>query len=247
MTAKFSYFGMVNSSAKIAKGEKLGIDTYVIYLAPFNLSGYQVCPKATKECVSSCLNHSGRVRLDKKNIIETARINRTVLFFQDRELSLQIIAVEIERAYNKAIAKGHKFAVRLNGTSDISPAIFKIGEKTLFELFPQVQFYDYTKVPNRWKLVEKYPNYHITFSYSGENWNDCKEYLDKGCNVAAVFNVCKGQALPTSWQGYKVVDGDISDYRPDDERGVIVGLRFKLVKEKEINSSLSTNKFVVTI
>jgi hypothetical protein len=59
--------------------------------------------------------------------------------------------------------------------------------------------------------------------------------------------VRKGRALPTSWNGYKVVDGDISDYRPDDEKGVIVGLRFKLVKEKEINASLSTNKFVVTI
>ena len=236
-----SYIGAVNSSAKILKNEKYNELTYIIYLAPANLSGYEVCPMRTDECTHACLFGSGQVIMDKTNRIVESRIKKTQMFFTDREYFMSWVVKEIEQAKAKATKKDMKFSVRLNGTSDLEPTLFKLNGKTLFEIFPDVQFYDYTKVPKRFRLLQTYNNYDLTFSYSGHNWSACEEILDnKSGRVAVVFE----KNLPETYKGYKVIDGDSYDMRYVDEKNVIVGLKFKRVKNKVEKTN---NAFIVAI
>jgi hypothetical protein len=107
-------------------------------------------------------------------------------------------------------------AVRLNGTSDIPKLAHTLAAK-----FPQVQFYDYTKIPRVWERTRD--NYHLTFSHSGENLSDCFGALRNGVNVAVVF----AGELPQMWNGYRGVDGDRDDLRFLDPAGVVVGLKAK--------------------
>jgi len=224
-----SYIGNVSSSAKIIKNEKFNELTYIIYLAPSDLSGYNVCPMATKECRNACLHESGHNRIDKHNRINNARTKKTELFFQHRDFFMDWVYAEIKRYKKQAQKRNMKFSIRLNGTSDIEPTLFKVKGKTLFELFPDIQFYDYTKVPKRMALMLKYENYDVTFSYSGHNWETTKDLLENGLGrISMVFD----KSIPETYEGYKVIDGDNSDLRHYDEWGVIVGLKFKKVREK---------------
>jgi hypothetical protein len=147
--------------------------------------------------------------------------------------------------------KSKQFAVRLNGTSDMSPIVYRNAEgKNVFEAFPDVQFYDYTKVLNRIKLTQQYSNYDLTFSYTGHNWDECVEALNNGVRVAVIFNVKQGRGkfggdpLPTTFRGYKVIDGDKYDYRVIDAKNVIVGLRWKRIKDKATNERIRHSAFV---
>jgi hypothetical protein len=245
----FSYIGSINSSSKIAKTNKvLEIDTYVQYLAPSDLSGNNVCAMATKECIAGCLNTSGRAKMNKSYaMIMNARINKTKFFYSDRELFNSMLFNEVKNAYNRTTKKGKEFAVRLNGTSDLSPVLFKDNSKNILEAFPQVQFYDYTKILNRIALTQKYSNYDLTFSFTGYNWNDCLVALQNNVRVAVIFNVGKNQDLPATFNGFQVIDGDKYDYRPLDEKNVIVGLRWKSIKDKETNEQIKNSKFVVQV
>jgi len=131
------------------------------------------------------------------------------------------------------------FSVRFNGTSDVSPEIQKINGQCVLDLFKDVQWYDYTKVANRFTKLSKYSNYDLTYSYSGYNWEECKNVLDnKVGRVAMVF----AKKLPSTYLGYEVIDGDDSDIRYKDNKGVIVGLKFKRVRAK---IDLEKNKFIV--
>lgn len=244
--ANVSYLGSINSSAKIKKNGKVSNNyTYVLYMLPHSASGYNVCPMATTECIKGCLNTSGRVIMDIKstNAILSARLRKTQLFFEQRDFFMRWLVAELKSAQTKAAKDGYDFSVRLNGTSDLNWNAYKLDGKTVFELFPNVQFYDYTKVPSRFNNMPD--NYHLTFSYTGYNWSDCKNVLDAGNNVAVIFNLKKGVALPTMFQGYKVIDGDLTDYRPNDGAGVIVGLRWKKIADKEVNEEIRNSNFVV--
>ena len=239
-----SYLGSINSSSKLEKNGKVsGQYTYVMYLAPALASGFNVCPMATEECIAGCLNTSGRVKMDNKNIILNSRIKKTQLFFNERDFFMNWLVAEIAASKVKAKKAGFKFSVRLNGTSDINWNTVKVSGQTIFQIFPNVQFYDYTKVDKKFNHVE--PNYHLTFSFSGYNWDKCEDVLTNGYNVAAVFNIKKGQPFPTMFKGFKVIDGDLTDYRPDDERGTIVGLRWKIIRDKAANDHVKKSAFVV--
>jgi hypothetical protein len=236
-----SYLGSVASSSKIAKGLKYNEMTYILYLAPASQSGYNVCPMSTEECRTACLTESGHNRIDvKKNAINKARIAKTKLFFEQREFFMGWLVTEIEKAKYQAESKGYKFSVRLNGTSDIEPTRFQHNGKVLFELFDDVMFYDYTKVAKRFGLLQFYPNYDLTYSFSGHNMFQCLDLLNKGNGrVAMVF---EGKVLPKSFMGYKVIDGDEYDMRYLDEQGVIVGLKFKKVRNK---IDTANNAFII--
>jgi hypothetical protein len=236
-----SYLGSVASSSKIAKGLKYNEMTYILYLAPASQSGYNVCPMSTEECRTACLTESGHNRIDvKKNAINKARIAKTKLFFEQREFFMGWLVTEIEKAKYQAESKGYKFSVRLNGTSDIEPTRFQHNGKVLFELFDDVMFYDYTKVAKRFGLLQFYPNYDLTYSFSGHNMFQCLDLLNKGKGrVAMVF---EGKQLPKSFMGYKVIDGDEYDMRYLDEQGVIVGLKFKKVRNK---IDTANNAFII--
>jgi hypothetical protein len=236
-----SYLGSVNSSSKIAKGLKYNESTYIIYLAPAKLSGYEVCPMRTDECTAACLNESGRNKIDiHKNQINKARIKKTKMFFEDREFFMGWLIYEIGKEKANAERNGMRFSVRLNGTSDLDPTTFKLDNKNILEWFPDVTFYDYTKLSKRFRLLEKYPNYDLTYSFSGYNMMECITLLKGGKGrVAMVF---EGKILPSEWSGFKVIDGDDYDMRYLDDENVIVGLKFKKVRNK---IDTSNNKFII--
>lgn len=226
-----SYLGMVNSSAKHVKNAKYNEMVYALYLAPASMSGYNVCPKSNEECRLLCLNESGQNRMDKGNI-NKARIKKTKLFFEHRQFFMQWLIAEIDHNKKKALKNGYHFSVRLNNTSDINPEQFYIDnngtKQNILQVFNDVQFYDYSKVDNRVLLINKYVNYDLTFSYDGYNWDICKGMLERNVRVAVVF----AKDVPDEWNGYKVVNGDLYDVRFKDEKNVIIGLKFKLVKNK---------------
>jgi hypothetical protein len=244
---KLSYLGNINSSAKLMKNKKVsGQYTYIIYLAPAKSSGYNVCSHSTAECRKGCLATSGRAGMEiicGGSCIHNARIKKTRLFFEDTAFFMQWMIAEIKRYQKKALKDNFGFSVRLNGTSDIDWANVIVDGKNIFQLFPEVTFYDYTKNPNKFNHLPL--NYHLTMSYTGRNANVCEALLEKGFNVAVVFNVKKKKPLPETFFGYKVVDGDLTDYRPDDGKGVIIGLRFKLIADRQAAKELRESVFVV--
>jgi hypothetical protein len=202
------------------------------------MSGYEVCPMRSKECTAACLNESGHNRIDiHENVINKARITKTKLFFEDRVFFMSWLVDEIRSARKKAIAAGKRFSVRLNGTSDLSPEQFHLDGKNILEIFPDVQFYDYTKVFKRIQLTKAYSNYDITYSYSGTNSVQCQDALLQGIRVAVVF-----EQLPEEFWGRPVIDGDAYDMRYNDG-AVIVGLKYKKVRNK---LDLQNSTFVIS-
>jgi hypothetical protein len=145
---------------------------------------------------------------------------------------------EIRSAQKKAIAAGKSFSVRLNGTSDLSPEQFHLDGKNILEMFPDVQFYDYTKVFKRIQLAKKYSNYDITFSFSGNNIAESLLALEQEIRVAVVF-----EEVPAQYWGVPVVDGDLYDMRYQDPGKVVIGLKYKKVRNK---IDLSKSKFIVS-
>lgn len=213
---KYNLFTMTN--AKTPKGEKIGVLTGILYLAPANISGFEVCPRRTVGCTKSCLYSAGRGRFSN---VQKARINRTKLFFENRELFLNMLRLDIRLLEIQAEQMGMLPAVRLNGTSDIDWTRFGLMEE-----FPNVQFYDYTKVLNRLKKLP--PNYYVTFSRAESNDIDSLTAIKMGHNVSVVFNLGKNDPMPDTWNGAPVYDGDETDARfLDPQGGYIIGLRAK--------------------
>jgi hypothetical protein len=238
-----SYLGSVNMTTKHKKGFTYNELNYSLYLSPANVSGYEVCPGRTAECTRLCLNESGMntmVQKVKGDVINSCRIKKTRLFFEHREYFVRWMIAEIETVKKKAERLGYGFNVRINNTSDIDPREMSINlagrSVNILEYFPDVQFYDYTKVPTRIEIAQQYPNYDLTFSYTGYNWLMCKVMLNEGIRVAVIFK----KVLPETYEGYPVIDGDLYDNRTKDA-GVIIGLKFKKVRAK----LLPTDKFVI--
>ena len=226
-----SYFGAVAGSHKIELSrENSNTLTYCLYLAPWNMSGRNVCP-AGVHCHEFCLNGSGQNKADElahgreHSKINQSRIKKTRLFYENRPVFVRALIHEIEKARKRAAALRMSFSVRLNGTSDLSPELFVDPETglNLLQLFPNIQFYDYTKVPGRVKLLHKYSNYDITFSFDGYNWQQCENFLNAGGRVAVVFY---GDKLPDYYKGFPVIDGNNTDTRYNEPGGVIVGLTY---------------------
>jgi len=210
---------------KAAKGEARGYLTAVLHLAPANVAGYgTVCARATPGCMAACLNTAGRGGIiatgATTNAIQEARRRRTAFYKLDRQGFEEALARDIIQAERLAERRGLTLVMRVNGTSDLPLLAHAMAERS-----PRVQFYDYTKLPQPW-LRERH-NYHLTFSRSESNADDCVRALRAGTSVAVVFSTRRGQPLPAAYAGRPVVDGDVSDLRFLDPRGVIVGLRAK--------------------
>ena len=216
---------------------KQGYNTYILHLAPANLSGHETCPKRTAGCTSACLNTAGRGGMFKKgettNMIQKARIRKTQLFFSNRDEFFHQLINDIELAIKQSARLGLTPVFRLNGTSDLSFEKYSImgTGKNIFQLFPQVQFYDYTKILGR--KVAHIDNYHLTFSAADGNDADVLSAMAQGYNVATVFGLKKTQPMPDNYQGRPVFNGDESDLRFLDPKGVIVGLYAKGKAKKD--------------
>ena len=115
------------------------------------------------------------------NKVQKARIRRTKYFFENRAAFLQDLKDDIQRGIKQAARAGLTPVFRLNGTSDLSWEKYDIIQE-----FPDIQFYDYTKVLGR--KVAQLANYHLTFSRSEDNDADCLEAQRQGMNVATVYD-----------------------------------------------------------
>ena len=209
------------ANPKIQKGTKLGYLSFILHLAPADLSGRETCPKRTAGCTSACLNTAGRGGMFKRgentNMIQKARIRKTKYFFDNREQFMFELYHDIIKAKKFAEKQGLIPVFRLNGTSDLSWEKYEVGNTgmNLFQLFPTTQFYDYTKVLGR--KVSQYPNYHLTFSKADGNDADVAEALMQGMSVVAVYD-----KIPEG-----VPSADETDLRFLDPKGVMLGLKAK--------------------
>jgi hypothetical protein len=222
---------------KVLKGIKQGYNTYILHLAPATLSGYNTCPKATEGCKSACLNTAGRGGMFKKgestNMIQEARIRKTKAFYENRQEFMSLLVKDIELAIKQSAKLGLIPVFRLNGTSDIAFEKYEVdGFANIFARFPEVQFYDYTKMLNR--KVSNISNYHLTFSAADGNDADVYTAIQQGYNIATVFGIKKTLPMPENYNGLPVYNGDESDLRFLDPKGVVVGLYAKGKAKKDI-------------
>lgn len=177
------------------------------YLVPHKAAGLgtNLCPAASPGCIAACLFTAGRGVFKK---VHAARQYRTELFVNNRAEYIKLLYKELEKFNDSCHNKGEAACVRLNGTSDIQ---WEKVIPSLFDDFPDIQFYDYTKIHKRMLRFcngELPENYHLTFSRSESNEDKCLEVLDAGGNVAIVWN-----NPAKKWNGYKTFDMDKTDLR----------------------------------
>lgn len=231
------------SNPKLAKNGKAGVMAAPLHLAPASLSGFNVCPQASAGCIAACLHTAGNpAYMEGKN---RSRIARTQAYMRHRKAFVALLAFEIAALARKAAKAGMQPAVRLNATSDIPWEVVGlevdgVKVRNLMDLFPQVEFYDYTKVTKRalkWARGALPANYHLTFSKTEDNDDAVAQVLEAGGNVAIVFDarayklaidagVWHGAGV-LPWEGHAVHDGDEHDFRPLDPKGCIVALKAK--------------------
>ena len=214
----------IDNNAKTVKGQKYGYMTAVLYLAPSNESGFNVCPMASQGCKKACLYTAGHGAFSN---VQQGRINKTRWYIQDRESFLIQLRKEISNHIKNCEKKGFIPCIRLNGTSDISWENYDI-----IQAFPNVQFYDYTKIYKRaLKYVNGHlpSNYHITYSLNEDNKKEAFEILKLRGNISAVFR----KYLPKTYQGYTVINADDTDLRFTDDINIIAGLVAKGQAKKD--------------
>lgn len=219
----------LDTNAKTIKGEKYGIKTAILYLVPADGSGPNLCPMAGKAgCREACLFTAGRGAMSN---VMLSRLRKTLFFNQHRQAFMLQLHGEIAALQRRAKREGWKLVIRLNGTSDIRwESIPVAGKRNIFEAFQRVQFYDYTKIPNRRDIPR---NYDLTFSYSGkpDYAPFVQRAIESGQRIAVVFRnraiVESMLANGESFMGLPVVDGDDSDIRHRDPKGAIVALYAK--------------------
>jgi len=203
---------LTSFSTKLDKSQNQDWLNAVMYLDPsYNQS---VCKGKSKGCYSSCLVNSGRMGM---TIAVNARNKRTERYFKQRDLFMIQLRGEIASKLAQAEKQGKKLAIRLNGTSDLDWS-------EIYETFPQVQFYEYTKRPDLAKKLNRLDNVDVTFSkHENHSSKAVKKVLDSGINVAVVFN----NKVPATYIDIKVIDGDKHDRRFEDKKGRIIGLKLK--------------------
>ena len=218
----------VGTNAKTIKGDGSEYLTAILYMTPYKVmvdgKHFNSCSMAEQaSCIEGCLYTAGRGRM---NTVQTARQRKAEWFYRDRDSFMSQLYEDITKFSHYCFKRGIKPCVRLNGTTDIRWELIKYSDGlNIFEQFSDVQFYDYTKIPNR--KVADYPNYHLTWSYSSANPKYEELFWDvirKGMSVAVVF---RKPVNMTTWRGYKVVDGDKDDLRFLDPQSSIVALYAK--------------------
>lgn len=249
----------IDQNAKTVKGQKVGFLTAVLYLAPFKMSGFNMCPMAELAgCWKGCLNTAGRGGISKggkrfrtpvglvpDNAIQRCRIKRTKMWVEQRPAFCAMLVKEIRAFLKKAARKGLTPTVRLNGTSDIQWERIDIGHElgiesqTIFEMFPDTQFYDYTKIAKRFKRTLP-SNYHLCLSFSNANEKyaaTCWEaHGQHGASLVMVYRTKDDIANARTWYeecGLQVVDGDKNDLRFLDPDKCIVTLKAKGLARKD--------------
>lgn len=230
----------IGNNAKTIKSDKGGeYLTAIMYLSPADsVKGINLCAMAKLAgCINGCLHHAGRAQIFPA--IHAARIRKTEFLRDDPLKFVDRMALDISLAQKKATRMGVKLAVRPNGTSDIPWENMQASNgETLLDMFPDVQFYDYTKLPNR-----KTPsNYHLTVSYSQANQAYADKVKQTRHNIAVVFRT---KELPLEYLGRPVINGDKTDLRFLDPSGVVVGLYAKGTAKKDYSGFVIDSNIIV--
>ena len=232
-----SYKLLSQGSPKIDKSNKIQ-DKYfsrILYLAPDNLADSKrtVCPYAKiAKCNEACLNSAG---MGKFSNVQQSRIRKTLLFLNEYDTFMDYLFSDLTKFLSECDKLNKLPAIRLNGTSDIQWEYQKYKNKTMFDWFPSIQFYDYTKIPTR--KVSHISNYHLTWSYSEANLKYKNLAQTVKDNIAVVFR----KELPRTFLGLKVIDGDKHDMRFLDESNVVVGLTAKGPAKKDYSGFVVDN------
>jgi hypothetical protein len=213
------------ANTKFAKTRGTSYLVVGLSLAQSNTSGKNVCGSASPKCIEHCVGEQGMAGVFPS--IGAARIAKTKRFFEDRESFFADLRSDLSRAVKLAARDGKQVACRLNTFSDLP---WEQIAPWIFVEFPTIQFYDYTKIRERYRkfLAGGLPaNYHLTFSRSELNERAAIEFLLLGGSVAVVFDINKGDDIPAQWHGFPVFNGDETDLRYLDPRGTVICLRAK--------------------
>ena len=197
--------------------------TFILHLRPVNT---KICPfQNVAKCKAACLNTAGLGGVYPS--IQKARQRKTDLFLNDRNEFMRQLFADIVKIEKHCIKKGKVAAIRLNGTSDIQYELIKVNGSNVFDTFPNITFYDYTKIPNR--KVSNIKNYSLTWSYSEANKKYSDYFNTVPNNIAVVFR----DKLPKTFNTKEVINGDLTDLRFLDPVNVIVGLKAKGKAKKD--------------
>lgn len=184
-------------------------------------------------CKNLCINTTGRGHIPMlsyaksafKNNVEHGRFRRSHAFYTDRAAFIATLFKDMRRLVKNATKEGMIPALRLNGTSDIDWSR-DYPEVVGYAVGLGITLYDYTKRPVTFD-AESPVHHTYSVDVSPARVRRAVAYLQAGGNAAVVFATPKGQALPATWNGFPVVDGDLTDARFLDPRGVVVGLHAK--------------------
>jgi len=211
---------------KLLKGEKKGYRSYVLMLLPGNMSGVELCPCRSKECFDNCLGHSTHF-VKQFPAVYQARKDRCDMYLNDREGFMVQLHKEIESSIRSSEKADMIPCFRLNGCTDI------LWEREdIMGRYPDVQFYDYTKISIDRRLAHMPANYHLTYSFSGTNETQARKMLALGYSVAVVFR----DKAPEEYWGYPVHDGDETDLRFLDPKAHIIALTPKGTLKQDTES-----------
>ena len=210
------------SSAKTVKGEKIGYLTAICYLVPDE----KLCPFAKLAgCFEGCLNTAGRGAF---NSTQKARAAKTAFFRDNQRAFMLSLCADIWTHQRRAEKLGLIPLVRPNGTSDIPFENILIDGRTIFQIFADVQFYDYTKHPSRKLEGKTAGNYDLTYSFSALTPKTISiKGLSNTANQRTAVVFLNRSDIPSEFRGWPVVDGDDTDVRHIEPAGVVVALYAK--------------------
>jgi hypothetical protein len=185
----------------------------------YGLEGaFNLCPWASTGCASACLTFSGQSGMPAAQYAQGVR---TLFMLSHPGAFFYLIGWELG---SLARRKG-EVAFRFNTTSDIRiERILVTGMD--YARAHGVHWYDYTKAPAHQR--PEGAGYDLTRSASERHTEgDIRELVASGERVAVPFFYGKDEAFPETWLGMPVIDGDTSDYRPQDRKGAVLALRVK--------------------
>lgn len=213
---------ILGSNYKLQKSGKVDVRTIGLTLAPATDSipygGVNTCPKAG-QCKDACLKFSGHNVIPYNGLVKIAR---TVAMHKHNAAFKAQCEKELSAHIKFCESKGIIPAFRPNMMSDVIKLSRHFARK-----FPSLRVYDYTKIPGSIGHKSNPSNLHLTLSRDENNESKALDLLASGHNVAVVF---ASDSLPSTWQGFPVIDGDEHDVRFLDAPGSVVGLRLKGTK-----------------
>ena len=221
----------VGTNAKTKRGDSEEAITAIQYLAPSLNSGYETCAGKSEGCSAACLFTAGRGAM---NSVRQARIKKTKLFFENKELYLTYLNNDLTLLQEYGKEHNMQVYVRLNGTSDLDFISLNI-----FQKYPTLKFYDYTKIKER--LYLSLPeNYKLTYSRDERTTNEEILTLINYANIAVVFD-----EVPSEYLGLPVYEGDLTDLRFEDPLKHIIGLKAKARAKQDTSGFVVKNNIPI--